>query len=244
MARVRLSVAERREELLRAAVEQIEARGVAAVRIADVASALGVSNALVLYHFSSKEKLVAAAFAHAAEGDLAHLRRLLGRRSSAVRRLRAAVRWYAPTGQAKGWRLWIEGWAASLRDPELRRVSASLDQEWKAALTRVIAEGAEAGEFRCADPAAAAWRLTAFLDGLAVQTTAYAGSLSRSAMLRWADAALARELNLPDASGSEGEDAGPTPLDGADGDARTGRDVTGGTRTDPARGGDDAPSGA
>ncbi|MFF5785844.1 TetR family transcriptional regulator C-terminal domain-containing protein [Streptomyces sp. NPDC012693] len=198
MARVRLSVAERREELLRAAVEQIEARGVVAVRISDVASALGVSNALVLYHFSSKEQLVAAAFAHAAEADLAQLRRILGRRSAAVRRLRAAVRWYAPTGQAKGWRLWIEGWAASLRDPELRRVAASLDQEWKAALTRVIAEGAAAGEFRCADPAAAAWRLTAFLDGLAVQTTAYAGSLSRTAMLRWADAALLRELHLPD----------------------------------------------
>ncbi|MFE9136325.1 TetR/AcrR family transcriptional regulator [Streptomyces sp. NPDC007355] len=198
MARVRLSVAERREELLRAAVEQIEARGVVAVRISDVASALGVSNALVLYHFSSKEQLVAAAFAHAAEADLAQLRRILGRRSTAVRRLRTAVRWYAPTGQAKGWRLWIEGWAASLRDPELRRVAASLDQEWKAALSRVIAEGAGAGEFRCADPAAAAWRLTAFLDGLAVQTTAYAGSLSRTAMLRWADAALLRELHLPD----------------------------------------------
>ena len=120
MARVRLSVAERREELLRAAVEQIEARGVAAVRIADVAAALGVSNGLVLYHFSTKEKLVAAAFAHAAEDDLAHLRRLLGRRTTALRRLRSAVRWYAPTGQAKGWRLWIEGWAASLRDPALR----------------------------------------------------------------------------------------------------------------------------
>ncbi|QES11835.1 TetR family transcriptional regulator [Streptomyces venezuelae] len=205
MARVRLSVAERREELLRAAVEQIEARGVAAVRIADVASALGVSNALVLYHFSSKEQLVAAAFAHAAEADLAHLRRLLGRRSTAVRRLRAAVRWYAPTGQAKGWRLWIEGWAASLRDPELRRVAASLDQEWKAALTRVIAEGAAAGEFRCADPAAAAWRLTALLDGLAVQTTAYAGSLSRTAMLRWADEALDGELGLPRANGRTNE---------------------------------------
>ncbi|MFF6832588.1 TetR/AcrR family transcriptional regulator [Streptomyces sp. NPDC012438] len=197
MTRVRLSVAERREELLRAAVEQIEARGVAAVRIADVASALGVSNALVLYHFASKEQLLAAAFAHAAEADLAHLRRLLGRRTTAVRRLRAAVRWYAPTGQAKGWRLWIEGWAASLRDPELRRVAASLDQEWKAALTRVIAEGAAAGEFPCPDPAEAAWRLTALLDGLAVQTTAYAGPLSRTAMLRWADAALARELGLP-----------------------------------------------
>jgi AcrR family transcriptional regulator len=112
-----LSVAERREELLRAAIEQIEARGVAAVRIADVATALGVSNALVLYHFSTKEKLVAAAFTYAAEDDLAHLRKLLGRRTTALRRLRAAVRWYAPTGQAKGWRLWIEGWAVALRDP-------------------------------------------------------------------------------------------------------------------------------
>lgn len=86
MARVRLNVAERREELLGAAVEQIEEHGVAAVRIADVASALGVSNALVLYHFSTKEKLVAAAFAYAADGDLAHLRKLLGRRTTALRR--------------------------------------------------------------------------------------------------------------------------------------------------------------
>src|SRR6478735_1916715 len=167
MARVRLSVAERREELLRAAVEQIEVRGVAAVRIADVASVLGVSNALVLYHFSTKEKLVAAAFAHAAEIDLAHLRKLLGRRTTAVRRLRAAVRWYAPTGQAKGWRLWIEGWASSLRDPVLREVAADLDQQWKAAMTEVIAEGVAAGEFHCPDPTSAALRLTALLDGLA-----------------------------------------------------------------------------
>nr|WP_223183315.1 MULTISPECIES: TetR/AcrR family transcriptional regulator [unclassified Streptomyces] len=192
-----MSVAERREELLRAAVEQIEVRGVAAVRIADVAAALGVSNALVLYHFSSKEQLVAAAFAHAAEADLAQLRRILGRRSTAVRRLRAAVRWYAPTGQAKGWRLWIEGWAASLRDPALRQVAHDLDQEWKRALAGVIAEGTAAGEFRCADPTAAAWRLTAFLDGLAVQTTAYPGGPSLRTMLRWADAALVRELGLP-----------------------------------------------
>ncbi|MFE0424751.1 TetR family transcriptional regulator C-terminal domain-containing protein [Streptomyces sp. NPDC058953] len=196
MARVRLSVAQRREDLLNAAVEQIQLRGVAEVRIADIAAVLGVSNALVLYHFSTKEKLVAAAFTHAADADLAHLRKLLGRRTTAVRRLRAAVRWYAPTGTAKGWRLWIEGWAASLREPALREVARDLDQQWKAALTEVIAEGAAAGEFPCPDPAAAAWRLTAFLDGLAVQMTSYAGTLSRAAMLAWTDEALARELGL------------------------------------------------
>ncbi|OXY94895.1 TetR family transcriptional regulator [Streptomyces diastatochromogenes] len=193
---MRLSVAERREELLRAAIEQIEVRGVAAVRIADVASALGVSNALVLYHFSTKEKLVAAAFAYAAEDDLAHLRGLLGRRTSALRRLRAAVRWYAPTGQAKGWRLWIEGWAVSLREPTLRQVTRDLDQQWKAAITEVIAEGVAAGEFECADPPGAALRLTALLDGLAVQLTSYPGAIPRSRAQQWADEALGRELGL------------------------------------------------
>ncbi|MGW2853760.1 TetR/AcrR family transcriptional regulator [Streptomyces sp. NPDC001215] len=187
---------ERREELLRAAVGQIERRGVAAVRIADVASALGVSNALVLYHFSTKEKLVAEAFAYAAEDDLAHLRKLLGRRTTALRRLRAAVRWYAPTGQAKGWRLWIEGWAAALREPALREVARNLDREWKAAITEVVAEGVAAGEFRCADPAATALRLTALLDGLAVQMTVYEGTVPRARTREWVDEALAGELGV------------------------------------------------
>ncbi|MGW4518715.1 TetR/AcrR family transcriptional regulator [Streptomyces sp. NPDC004393] len=196
MTRVRLSVTERREELLRAAVSQIEERGVAAVRIADVASALGVSNALVLYHFSTKEKLVAEAFAYAAEDDLAQLRKLLGRRTTALRRLCAAVRWYAPTGQAKGWRLWIEGWAAALREPALREVARNLDREWKAAITEVLAEGVAAGEFRCPDPAATALRLTALLDGLAVQMTVYEGTVSRARTREWVDEALAGELGV------------------------------------------------
>ncbi|WNZ07244.1 TetR family transcriptional regulator C-terminal domain-containing protein [Streptomyces sp. 11x1] len=196
MGRVRLSVAERRAELLRAAIEQIEERGVAAVRIADVAAVLGVSNALVLYHFSTKERLVAEAFRHAAEDDLAHLRKLLGRRTTALRRLRAAVRWYAPTGQAKGWRLWIEGWAASLRDPALREVTRDLDRQWKAALTEVIEAGVAAEEFHCPDPTASALRLTALLDGLAVQMTSYEGAVSRTRAQEWADRALAHELGL------------------------------------------------
>ncbi|MGW2046182.1 TetR/AcrR family transcriptional regulator [Streptomyces sp. NPDC001858] len=208
MARVRLSVAERREELLRSAIQQIEARGVAAVRIADVAAALGVSNALVLYHFSTKEKLVADAFAYAAKDDLAHLRKLLGRRTTALRRLRSAVRWYAPTGQAKGWRLWIEGWAVSLREPALREVARDLDQEWKAALAEVIAEGVAAGEFTCPDPPATALRLTALLDGLAVQLTSYGGTVSRARAHEWVEETLTAELGLSDAAprGLQGRD--------------------------------------
>ncbi|WUR70327.1 TetR family transcriptional regulator [Streptomyces violaceus] len=193
-------MAERRGDLLRAAVEQIEARGVTAVRIADIASVLGVSNALVLYHFSTKEQLVAAAFRHAAEGDLAQLRKLLGRRTSALRRLRSAVRWYAPTGQAKGWRLWIEGWAAALREPALREVAQDLDRQWKAAIAEVIAEGVAAGEFHCPDPHGTALRLTALLDGLAVQLTSYEGAVPRARAQEWVEEALSRELGLASAA--------------------------------------------
>ncbi|MER8071831.1 TetR family transcriptional regulator C-terminal domain-containing protein [Streptomyces sp. NPDC094034] len=50
--------------------------------------------------------------------------------------------------------------------------------------------------FHCADPVSAAWRLTAMLDGLAVQMTSYEGSPPLARMLEWADDALARELGL------------------------------------------------
>jgi hypothetical protein len=106
------------------------------------------------------------------------------------------VRWYAPTGQAKGWRLWIEGWAAALREPALREVTQGLDRQWKAAITEVVAEGVAAGEFRCPDPAATALRLTALLDGLAVQMTAYEDTVPRARAQAWVDEALARELGL------------------------------------------------
>ncbi|MFE9256647.1 TetR/AcrR family transcriptional regulator [Streptomyces sp. NPDC006879] len=199
--RVRLAATERREELLRAAVALIEARGVVALRVSDVASAAGASNALVLYHFASKERLVAAAFEYAAQEDLAHLRRILTRRTCAVRRLRAAVRWYAPTGRARGWRLWIEGWVAAQHEPALREVARELDRQWKMALAGVISEGDENGEFSCADPAAAALRLTALLDGLAVQLTAYgSGDLTRTEARQWVDEALAHELSLDPAA--------------------------------------------
>ncbi|CAM5652592.1 AcrR family transcriptional regulator OS=Streptomyces griseomycini OX=66895 GN=FHS37_005759 PE=4 SV=1 [Streptomyces griseomycini] len=140
--------------------------------------------------------MVAAAFAYAAEGDLAHLRKLLRRRTTAVHRLRLAVRWYAPTGRAEGWRLWIEGWAVALREPALREVTRDLDRRWKAAITEVIAQGVAAGEFRCPDPAASALRLTALLDGFAVELTSYDGAVSRARARAWADEALARELGL------------------------------------------------
>ena len=108
------------------------------------------------------------------------------------------IRW--PAGQRRNLKWWIEGWAASLRDPALREVTRDLDRQWKAALTEVIEAGVAADEFHCPDPAATALRLTALLDGLAVQLTAYDGAVSRTRAQEWADRALAHELGLDPAS--------------------------------------------
>jgi AcrR family transcriptional regulator len=193
----RLTAPDRREEILRATVAQIDERGVAAIRVADVATALGVSTALVFYHFRSKDRLVAEAFAYAARRDLDRLAQVAGSGGSARQRLVRALRLYHPSGSAApGWRLWIDGWSAALREPELRRVCRRLDLRWRDTIAGLIAEGVAAGEFDCPDPEAAAWRITALIDGLSVQTTVHRGVLTRRQAEAWAYDQAARELGV------------------------------------------------
>jgi len=187
----------RREEILRATVAEVERRGFAGTRVADVSTALGVSPALVFYHFTSKDRLLAEAFAHAAERDLRRLADVAAAGESAAQRLRGILRLYVPAGPSPEWRLWIDAWAAALREPGLRKVSRQLDVRWKDAVAGVIAAGVAAGEFACGDPHAAAWRITAMLDGLAVQLTVHKGLLTRRQVIDWVQRFVETELGLP-----------------------------------------------
>jgi AcrR family transcriptional regulator len=192
---VRKKVEVRREEILAAAVEQVRERGLAATRVIDVARALGVSKALVHYHFDSKEKLLAATFAYAAQRDLDSLARAASSGGTALERLWAVLDVYAPTGDASGWVLWIDGWAAALRDEHLRGVVRDLDHRWKESIAALIRDGVQAGEFSCDDPDSATSRITALLDGLAVQQVVR-GAISAGRSRAWVEAQVMRELGL------------------------------------------------
>jgi BetI-type transcriptional repressor, C-terminal len=63
----------------------------------------------------------------------------------------------------------------------------------------VIREGVASGEFACPDPDAAAWRLTALLDGLGVQVTVHR-SLPANRLMEWVRAAAAAELAVDPAA--------------------------------------------
>jgi AcrR family transcriptional regulator len=184
------------DSLLRTACEVMVARGLAGTRTADVAAAAGVSQALVFYHFETKEKLLAAAFRWAAEQDLARLDAVIRAPTPPLEKVRRILRLYAPTGNSKAWELWIDGWSEALRNSELEKVSRRLDLRWKEALTEVIAAGVGTGDFTCADPTGAAWRLTALVDGLAVQVTVHDRVITRRLLAEWVRLAAARELGL------------------------------------------------
>lgn len=186
----------RRVEILESTVEQIQSGGMAALRISDVATALGVSPALIVYHFASLENLRAEALRHAAERDLLKLRRIVKSSSTPSRRLMEALHWYAPTGHARGWILWIDGWAEALWNKEIADVLTVLQSQWTQAIAALIEEGAADGEFAAADGHEAATRITALLDGLAVRTLVHGGRLPRGILTQWLTQHVAWELGV------------------------------------------------
>jgi AcrR family transcriptional regulator len=214
----KLTVEERRTEILEVTCEVVIERGFAATRIADVAKRLGVSSSLIHYHFDSKEQLLAEAFAHYARKDVAEMEAEIEAAPSAVAQLDRLVHNYVPEGSGDvEWMLWIDGWGEALRNPMMRKISQELDEQSASLAERVIRNGIETGEFACSDPAAAAMRLTAVVDGLAVQFAAHDGMMNRAQFIEHVRTLAAWEVGLePEAlhegaAGAASPGAAPTP---------------------------------
>ncbi|MEU7892373.1 TetR/AcrR family transcriptional regulator [Nonomuraea sp. NPDC049152] len=186
----------RREDLLKTACEVIASQGFGHTRTLDIARAAGVSQALLFYHFETKDQLFAQAFAYAARRDLDSLTTLERSRGTAVERLRDLLKLYSPTGSAKMWRVWIDAWAESMRSADLEETSRRLDLRWKESFRAIVEEGVASGAFVCADPEAATWRILSLVDGLAVQVTVHRKVLSRRRVAELVRTAAAAELGI------------------------------------------------
>ncbi|GAA3067043.1 TetR/AcrR family transcriptional regulator [Streptosporangium carneum] len=186
----------RREDLLRTACDVIAAQGFGHTRTADIAQAAGVSQALLFYHFETKEKLFAQAFAYAAERDLEALTKVESAAGSPLERLRALLRLYSPAGRSKSWALWIDAWAESIRNAELEEMSRRIDLRWKQALRAIIDDGTGTGAFTCADPDGSTWRIVSLIDGLSTQATVHRRVLSQARLAEFVRTATAGELGL------------------------------------------------
>ena len=163
----------RRDDMLRAALHVIAERGFTDTRIADVAERAGISPALVIYYFQTKDNLLTEAIRLAEDRWFEQGVRRMQAVPDAVGRLEEIVTWIClplPDNEFPDpWTLWIDLWARSLRHREVARVREEFDGRWRGAIARAVTDGQAEGVFGPADATEFAIALLALLDGLAVQ---------------------------------------------------------------------------
>ena len=163
----------RREQMLRAALDVIADRGYADTRIADVAERTGISPALVIYYFKTKDQLLAEAIRYAEDGWYAEGQRRMEALPTAAARIEEIVAMTClPEADAEAhdsWLLWLDFWALAARSPQVADLRQRADERWRDLIVSLVRAGQEAGEFRAVDPDNFAVLLSALLDGLAIQ---------------------------------------------------------------------------
>lgn len=191
------TVEERRNDILEVTCQVVIERGFAGTRISDVAKRLDVSSSLIHYHFDSKEQLLAEAFAHYAQIDLADMEGEVGAEPTATAQLDRVIQNMVPEGSDDvEWMLWIDGWGEALRNPMMKKISQQLDEQTSDMLERVLETGVASGEFLCSSPKSTAIRLTALVDGLAVQFAAHDGMMDRSQLIEHVRTVAAAEIGV------------------------------------------------
>jgi AcrR family transcriptional regulator len=158
----------RKPQILAAASEVIAERGMAATRIADVAERAGTSPPAILYWFESKDDLLAEALTYEEERFSAEITKRLAAARSPSERLSLLIE---ESAEGNDWKLWMELWTQALRDGGARRARRELDQDWRAMIEGIVADGQDAGEFGGPEASEVAATLASLLDGFAVQVT-------------------------------------------------------------------------
>jgi AcrR family transcriptional regulator len=191
----RLSPDERRQAIIDATLAVARRQGLGATTVRDVATEMGTSSGLIHHYFASMDEVLAAAFEHAAGGDLAKARAAIDAAGDPAAQLDAFIESYAPVQADWTMQLWLDAWAEAARRPALQAVSRRLNLEWQSLVRGVIERGVGAGTFTADDPEAAAWRLLSVLDGLTMQVVAHDALITRDDVLAWTRTAAARELS-------------------------------------------------
>ncbi len=163
---------QRREQMLRAAVEVMVERGYSESRIADVAERAGTSPALVIYYFKTKDQLLTEAIRFAEDLWYEDGTERMAEIPTAAARLEEIVAMSCLPEEDEtpdSWVLWLDLWAQALRHPEVGSVRQKFDERWRQLIYSLVVQGQEAGEFGPVDPADFALLLSALMDGLAIQ---------------------------------------------------------------------------
>lgn len=198
MPQVHKSAAERRRDLIEATIAVMQRKGMEETTSRDVTQAAGVSAGLVHHYFESFDHLLATAFEQVAFADLHRVREALADIPEPTQRLDRLIEVFAPVDDDWQYQVWLEVWSVSARRPTLLRAAQRCNEEWQRLMADLFRDGIATGAFHCKDAEAAAWRVLALLDGMAIQTVAEQTSLPRPQLLQWVRDAARVEAGLGD----------------------------------------------
>ncbi len=184
----------RRAQILAASGRLVRQRGFSTTRLADVAGELGLSAPLIVYHFGTKDELMAATLAAEASAELERMERIVSSRARPAAKIDRILRMSLGPASVADWGMWIDAWGEGLRSPVMSRLLAELDERWQRSIAAIVEEGRAAGDFVVADPEVSAQRLVALLDGYGVQLVRGASTRARARVLAAARQAVAAEL--------------------------------------------------
>jgi AcrR family transcriptional regulator len=194
----------RRIEMLRAAAELICERGFGDTRIADVAKRAGVSSALVIYYFGTRDRLLVDALRHSEESFYEAAEKMLAEVTSLRERLSLLIKWtcvpQADNEIPGSWGLWFDLWAQAFRHDEVKAGRVELDARWRRMIVDTI-KSAEASDELDVDIDARMFALefSALLDGLSIQVALDDPEVDSDVAYEIAMRFAERELKLPPA---------------------------------------------
>jgi len=188
----------RRIEMLRAAAELICERGFGDTRIADVAKRAGVSSALVIYYFGTRDRLLVDALRHSEETGYEAMEQKLAEISSLRERLSLLIKWTCvpeTDNEIPGaWGLWFDLWAQAFRHDEVKAGRVELDARWRAMIADAVKSAAPDIDV---DVRTFALEFSALLDGLSIQVALEDPEVDSAVAYDIAMRFAERELNLP-----------------------------------------------
>lgn len=187
----------RRVDMLRAAAELICERGFGETRIADVAKRAGVSSALVIYYFGTRDRLLVDALRHSEESFYEAAESMLAETPSLRERLSLLIRWTCvPEGKDEipgAWGLWFDLWAQAFRHDEIKAGRVELDARWRTMIVDAVSPDVDK---RKVDVRLFALEFAALLDGLSIQVALDDPEVDSDVAYDIAMRFAERELNL------------------------------------------------
>ncbi len=159
---------ERTRQILDAAMAVFARLGFRQARMDDIAQDAGVSKGTLYRYFKSKDDLIAAILHRIAARELDTVRALESGTGTTSERLLQITRTMAAAVDRLSVLLpiWFEFYAIAGRQRGVRQFFAAYFADFRAALTTIVQQGIDCGEFRRVDASAVAITLCAIYEGL------------------------------------------------------------------------------